>query len=57
MFIDQQVNHIGPLNQQLIDHLASAIRNMRYGSIEITVHDSRIVQIERKEKWRVDRER
>jgi len=29
-----------------------AIRNLRYGSVEITIHDSRVVQIERKEKRR-----
>ena len=32
-----------------------AIRNIRYGSVEITIHDSRVVQIERKEKRRFDR--
>jgi len=30
-----------------------AIRAIRYGSIEITVHDARVVQIERREKVRV----
>jgi hypothetical protein len=29
-----------------------ALRNIRYGSVEITIHDSRVVQIERKEKRR-----
>ncbi|MGD9728275.1 MAG: YezD family protein [Nitrospiraceae bacterium] len=37
--------------------MATAIGGIRYGSIEITIHDSRIVQIERKEKLRFDRER
>jgi hypothetical protein len=32
-----------------------AIRNIRYGSVEITIHDSRVVQIERKEKRRFER--
>ncbi len=32
-----------------------AIRNLRYGSVEITIHDSRVVQIERKEKRRFER--
>jgi hypothetical protein len=31
-----------------------ALRGIRYGSVEITIHDSRIVQIERKEKVRLD---
>jgi hypothetical protein len=29
-----------------------SIKNVRFGSIEITIHDSRVVQIERKEKLR-----
>ena len=43
--------------EQDFTHIASAIEGIRYGSIEITIHDSRIVQIERKEKLRFDRER
>ncbi|TAK07436.1 MAG: DUF2292 domain-containing protein [Candidatus Manganitrophaceae bacterium] len=33
-----------------------AIRNIRYGSVEIIIHDSKVVQIERKEKVRFDRD-
>jgi hypothetical protein len=29
-----------------------ALRSLRYGSLEVTVHDSRVVQIERREKIR-----
>ena len=31
------------------------VEGMRYGTIQITVHDGRIVQIERTEKFRHDR--
>lgn len=31
-----------------------ALSEIRYGSLEITIHDSRIVQIERKEKIRIE---
>jgi len=31
-----------------------AVGQLRYGSVEITVHDGRIVQIERKEKLRFE---
>ena len=31
-----------------------ALRGIRFGSVEIVVHDSKIVQIERKEKTRFD---
>jgi hypothetical protein len=31
-----------------------AIRGVRYGSVEVWVHDGRVVQIERREKVRLD---
>ncbi|NOS76914.1 MAG: YezD family protein [Nitrospira sp.] len=34
--------------------LRNAIKNIRFGSIEIIIHDSKIVQIERKEKFPLD---
>jgi hypothetical protein len=40
-----------------LTYITSALDGLRYGSIEIIVHDSRIVQIERKEKLRFDRDR
>ena len=33
-----------------------ALRDLRFGSVEIVVHDSRVVQIERREKLRVELE-
>jgi hypothetical protein len=34
--------------------LLEAIEGIRYGSVEIIIHDGRIVQIERKEKVRFE---
>jgi hypothetical protein len=34
-----------------------AIRGIRYGAVEIVIHDSRIVQIQRTEKLRLDTSR
>lgn len=34
--------------------LRNAIKNIRFGSIEIIINDSKIAQIERKEKFRLD---
>jgi hypothetical protein len=31
------------------------LKDLRFGSVEIVVHDSKIVQIERREKVRVER--
>ena len=36
--------------------IAGAVRGLRFGSVEITVHDGAVVQIERKEKFRPGRE-
>jgi hypothetical protein len=33
--------------------ILSAVRNIRYGSVEVIVHDSRVVQIECKKKIRL----
>lgn len=35
--------------------ILQAVKSVRYGSVEIIVHDSKVVQIERKEKVRFDR--
>lgn len=34
--------------------LERALAGLRYGTVEITVHNARIVQIERREKVRLD---
>lgn len=34
--------------------ILEALRGLRFGSVEITVHEGRIVQIERKEKFRLN---
>lgn len=34
--------------------LRAALREIRYGSLEIVIHDARIVQIERRQKVRFD---
>jgi hypothetical protein len=41
------------LSQEIEAHLASILKSIRFGSIEIVVHDGRIVQIEKHEKFRV----
>jgi hypothetical protein len=35
------------------EEILKAVRRIRYGSVEITIHDSRVVQIEQKEKVRI----
>lgn len=36
----------------VVDHILRAVGSIRYGSVEITVHDGKVLQIERKEKVR-----
>ena len=38
----------------IANKLLEAIEGIRYGSVEIIIHDRKIVQIERKEKVRFD---
>ncbi len=38
-----------------LEEIVRAVRQIRYGSVEIVIHDSRIVQIERREKVRFDK--
>lgn len=49
--------HDVPPNRVLTDperHVLDALAGIRYGSVEVLLHDGRIVQIERKEKLRFD---
>ena len=35
-------------------HILQSLQQIRFGSLEIVIHDSRVVQIERSEKLRFD---
>ncbi|MFG0382608.1 sulfur starvation response protein OscA [Pseudomonas sp. zbq_18] len=37
----------------ILREIHSALRDLRFGSVEITVHNGQVVQIERKEKFRL----
>ncbi len=41
----------------LAQQVLRAVRGLRYGSVEITIHDGEVVQIERREKVRLERRR
>ncbi len=41
----------------LARQILRALRGLRYGSVEITIHDGEVVQIERREKVRLERDR
>ncbi|MGH8354675.1 MAG: sulfur starvation response protein OscA [Pseudomonas sp.] len=37
----------------ILREIQSALRGLRFGAVEITVHNTQVVQIERKEKLRL----
>jgi hypothetical protein len=42
-----------PIDPVLLREIAAALRNLRFGSVELVVHDGRVVQLERHEKVRI----
>jgi hypothetical protein len=40
--------------KELLETILHAIRNLRFGTLEIVVHDSKVVRIERHERIRLD---
>ncbi len=42
-------------NQDIAHRILLAIKDLRFGSVEVVIHDSKVVQIERKEKIRIER--
>ncbi len=40
-------------HQEIAAHIVSILQAIRFGSIEIVIHDVRIVQIDRHEKFRI----
>ncbi len=43
-----------PLEPALARELAIALRSIRYGTIELVIHEGRVVQLERREKVRFE---
>ena len=40
---------------EISNQIASILQEIKFGSIEIIIHENKVVQIERKEKLRFDR--
>jgi hypothetical protein len=45
-----------PLPPALLSELRQALQSIRYGAIELVIHDGTVVQLERHEKVRFDGE-
>ena len=46
----------GQSSPRIEQEILRAIKGIRYGSVEVIIHDSKVVQIERKEKVRIDKD-
>jgi hypothetical protein len=46
--------HKEPRMSEIATQLAEIIQEIRFGSVEIIIHEGKVVQIERKEKLRFD---
>ena len=42
------------IDPYLLERITQAIGGLRFGSVEIVIQDGKVVQIERKEKFRLD---
>jgi hypothetical protein len=56
MNISHKVNLSQVVSQEVLQELLHAIESLRFGSIEITLHDGKVTQIERREKVRFGHE-
>jgi hypothetical protein len=54
LFPKARVSLESKIDAEMLKNIMKAIHQINYGSVEIVIHDSRIVQIERKEKIRFD---
>jgi hypothetical protein len=54
---DSSHDHEAAPSSEVIDEVIRALRQIRFGSIEITIHESRVVQIECREKRRFELQR
>lgn len=56
MSTQQRVIQSQEHNQDIAHKILLAIKDLRFGSVEVVIHDSKVVQIERKEKIRIDQD-
>jgi hypothetical protein len=53
--MNADVHRLDETDIKLAERIVQALRGLRYGSVEIVVHDGRVVQFERRERVRFDR--
>jgi hypothetical protein len=55
MISDTRKHNNAQLPTEIADQIALALQEIRFGSVEILIHDGKVVQIERREKIRFDK--
>ena len=43
----------GNIDQTIIEEIIKSVQQINYGEVVVTIHDSKIVQIEKREKRRI----
>jgi hypothetical protein len=51
--LKQVPDNVPETDRQFLDAILRARDGLRFGSIEVTVHEGKVTQIERKEKFRL----
>ncbi|MDO9270420.1 MAG: YezD family protein [Methylobacter sp.] len=54
MALKLEKTHKEPQAAEIANQIAAILQEIRFGSIEIIIHEGKVVQIERKEKLRFD---
>lgn len=50
-----QVNGTNPVDEDVLKEIAALLAQIQFGSLEISIHNGRVVQLERREKKRIDK--
>ncbi len=54
MALKSETTQREPRATEIANQIADILQEIKFGSIEITIHENKVVQIERKEKLRFD---
>ncbi len=52
---DSEAERQGPGMAEVVREIVRAVQSVEYGSVEVVIQNSKVVQIERKEKFRFDK--
>ncbi len=44
-------------NKEIALQIASILQDIRFGSVEVVIHDGRIVQIDKRERFRINEQK